>query len=229
MSTKNYNLGFLIKFGKRDNIYDLYENGTIYFNTIDYFQKLEEQGLRGDTYEGTTKIINYGPDDKVFMQLSIPSGKIADLKPTKLHHREYIREINGNIFCLYALKVDDNPVSRRYEFDRRLWQFGTHFLIIQDSHKFFKLVSQELDRMKTRFASGLVTYYDRNSVKKEISQFEKPNEYDYQSEYRFLLYRNSKDPFSISIGSMADYSRVFDIDALEDVRLEVKNNAQQRV
>jgi hypothetical protein len=229
MDTINFNIGFFIKFGSRHDIYDLYENGTIYFNSIEYFRKLEEKGLRGDDYEGTTSIRNYGPNDNVFMQLSLPSGKIADLRPTKLNHREFIKEINGNLYCLYALKIDDPPVSKLYKFDKRIKEFGTHFLIVQDVNKFFNLVSQELDRLEIRFAANFVSYYDKNTINKQIGPFEKPEEYEYQSEYRFVLYRNSNDPFIIRIGSMAEYSMIFDIDTIDDVRLEIKNNAQQQV
>lgn len=50
---------------------DLLENGTVYFNTIDYFQKLEAQIARGDNYEGTTNIKNYHEYDNLKLRLTI--------------------------------------------------------------------------------------------------------------------------------------------------------------
>jgi hypothetical protein len=39
-------LAFL-KFGVKEHILDLYENGTVYMNTIQYFKELEDKELRG--------------------------------------------------------------------------------------------------------------------------------------------------------------------------------------
>lgn len=40
------------------NITDLYENGTICINPIKFFKQIEYNKLRGDNYEGASKIIN---------------------------------------------------------------------------------------------------------------------------------------------------------------------------
>ena len=53
----NY-VSFFLKFGKSNDILDLYENGTVYLNTIQYFRTLEDRELRGDSYEGASRIIN---------------------------------------------------------------------------------------------------------------------------------------------------------------------------
>lgn len=77
------------KFGSEEHITDLFENGTIYFNTIDYFQKLEEQGLRGDKYEGTTKITNH-KSDKLKLTITIPETREEiPIKLSKFHLREF--------------------------------------------------------------------------------------------------------------------------------------------
>ena len=88
---------FFIKFGQKKNILDLYENGTLFFNTIEYFRKLEsEQGVRGDNYEGTVKLTNFSDKDNVDFKITIPeTGKIINLKPNKLHLREFLSDIKG--------------------------------------------------------------------------------------------------------------------------------------
>ncbi len=39
-----------LKIGQEEHIKDLYENGTIYLNTIEYFRKIEDEELRGNKY-----------------------------------------------------------------------------------------------------------------------------------------------------------------------------------
>ena len=46
-----------LKFGNEKNLMDLYKNGTIYMNSIQYFRKIEDDELRGASYEGVSEII----------------------------------------------------------------------------------------------------------------------------------------------------------------------------
>ena len=50
----NYNIKAFIKFGSEKNILDLYTNGTVFLNTIQYFRNIEDGELRGDKYEGVS-------------------------------------------------------------------------------------------------------------------------------------------------------------------------------
>ncbi|NOQ26297.1 MAG: hypothetical protein GQ564_13110 [Bacteroidales bacterium] len=54
-------IGMFLKLGSYENIRDLYENGTVYLNTIQYFRNLEDNELRGDNYEDSTRIVNSLP------------------------------------------------------------------------------------------------------------------------------------------------------------------------
>ena len=42
----------LFKFGKKEHIEQLYREGLLYLNTLDYFTRLEGDGVRGDKDEG---------------------------------------------------------------------------------------------------------------------------------------------------------------------------------
>ena len=45
-----HTIKLFLKLGSEKNILDLFENGTIYMNTIEYFRKVEDEELRGDKY-----------------------------------------------------------------------------------------------------------------------------------------------------------------------------------
>ena len=66
---------FFLKFGSEKNMLDLLNSGTIYFNTIDYFQNLEGEKERGDNYEGTTRITNYHEYKNLKVTFKIPNSK----------------------------------------------------------------------------------------------------------------------------------------------------------
>ena len=41
-----YTIKLFLKLGSEENILDLFENGTIYMNTIEYFRKVEDEELK---------------------------------------------------------------------------------------------------------------------------------------------------------------------------------------
>ena len=50
-----------LKFGSHKDMLDLYENGSIFMKTREYFRKKEDEVLRGDNLEGASRIINSLP------------------------------------------------------------------------------------------------------------------------------------------------------------------------
>lgn len=207
------------KFGSEEHITDLYENGTIYFNTIDYFQKLEEQGLRGDKYEGTTKITNQ-QSDKLKLTITIPETRSdIPIKLSKFHLREFLKDIKGNLYSLYCLTHEDVLEIDNFKIDPRVKEFGTHFIIIQKPEKFINLICSELDKNKFDFQIKLVEYYDKEKINEEISLFHKSTEFEYQKEFRIVLFNDESKPLKIQIGSLKDYAEVFKVDVIDTMKI----------
>jgi hypothetical protein len=207
------------KFGSEENITDLFENGTIYFNTIDYFQKLEGQGLRGDNYEGTTKIINH-KSDKLRLTITIPeTGKEIPINLSKFHLREFLKDIIGNLYSLYCLGHQDVLESDNFKIDPRVKEFGTHFIIIQKPEIFINLICNELDKNKFDYQIKQVEYYEKEKINGEISLFHKTTEFEYQKEFRIVLFNNENKPKKIQIGSLKDYAEVFKVDVIDTMKI----------
>jgi hypothetical protein len=55
-----HTIKLFLKLGSEKNILDLFENGTIYMNTIEYFRKVEDEELRGDKYEFDRRNLRFG-------------------------------------------------------------------------------------------------------------------------------------------------------------------------
>ncbi len=207
---------FFLKLGSEENILDLFENGTIYMNTIEYFRKVEDEELRGDKYEGVSRVINSLPGT-----FKIP-GIEREFNYIKVHLRESYKEVLGNIYSLYAIssKGYSNPLD--FEFDKRNLRFGTHGILIKNLPLFFSKIESELKRNNLKFNHGFVDYYDKEEVCKEISLFEKPNEFEYQKEFRFYIENDKIEPIKIQIGSMKDYAEIFKIENFLKMKLIVK-------
>ncbi|WP_017734018.1 hypothetical protein [Nafulsella turpanensis] len=216
---------FFLKFGSYEHMLDLYENGTIFFNSIDYFQKLEEQGLRGDNYEGTTRLSNYHEYQDLKVTLTVPeTGKTIDLKPSRLHLREFLSDLEGNVFCLYCLKTPDILDFDNFKIDSRVKEFGSHFVMITDLQRFLGEIKKQLDEQGIDFQNKVVQYYDRNKQNGELSLFHKPEEFEYQKEYRIILFRRGNKPFKIKVGSLKEYAHLLKVDAIDTIKFGPKEN-----
>ncbi len=223
--TKN-EIMFFIKFGEKKNILDLYENGTLYFNTIDYFQNLEsEQGVRGDNYEGTTRLTNYKGLDKTKLELKDPkTGRSIVLNPNKYHLREFLSDIKGNLYSLYSLKTPEILDFENFKIDERVKDFGDYFIVINNPSRFIDSIIKELNKQKISYKAKLVNYYDKSELSGEICLFDKPSEFEYQKEYRIILYNNETKPIKIKIDSLKEYSSIFKSDSIEKMKIDSVEN-----
>jgi len=114
-----------IKFGEEKNILDLFENGTIYCNTLEYFRKVEDDYVRGDIYEGTYKITNKIPENGVKLEIK---GKELSGTLNKFHLREYYSNIDANLYCLTAIIHQEIESLGTLTLDIANTKFGSHFL-----------------------------------------------------------------------------------------------------
>ena len=216
-----HTIKLFLKLGSEENILDLFENGTIYMNTIEYFRKVEDEELRGDKYEGVSKVINSLPGT-----FKIP-GIDREFNYVKVHLKESYKEVLGNIYSLYAISSKGFPNPLDFKFDERNLRFGTHGVMIKDLPLFFNKIENELKKNNLKFSHGFVDYYDKEEVSREITLFEKPLEFEHQKEFRFYVENDKIKPIKIQIGSMKDYAEILKIEDILELKLEVKSLFQK--
>lgn len=207
-----------VKFGKKAHVIDLYENGTIYMNTIQYFRDLEDKELRGDVYEGVSKISNYPPG-----QFEIPS---IDYKGNylALHLRKSYKTVLGNIYSLYCISSRSVDIPEDFKIDTKNKRFGRYCLAIKDNKRFLSLIEEKLGELNVPFYHGFVNYYDKKEVNRDISLFEKPLEFEYQKEFRFYVDSGCKKPIPIKIGSLKNIAEIYSTsDFINSFKLILKN------
>ncbi|MCG9791216.1 hypothetical protein [Flavobacterium algicola] len=214
-----HSIQMFLKFGEEKHINDLYHNGTIFMNPIQYFRKIEDGELRGDKYEGISKITNLPPGQFEIPSLNFKGNYLA------LQYRESYDIVLGNIFSLYCISSHGWNNPNDFKIDEKIKNFGSHCLVITDNAKFLSLIEEKLIELKVKFRHNFIKYYDKDKVNRTISLFEKPLEFEYQKEFRFYVERKSEKPFSFSIGSLKDIAEIYiAIDIVNTLKLKIKED-----
>jgi hypothetical protein len=211
-----HTIKLFLKLGSEKNTLDLFDKGTIYMNTIEYFRKVEDEDLRGDKYEAVSRVINSLPG--TFKILGID----REFNYVKVHLKESYKEVLGNIYSLYAISSKGFPNPLDFKFDERNLRFGTHGVMIKDLPLFFNKIENELKKNNLKLSHGFVDYYDKEEVSREITLFEKPLEFEHQKEFRFYVENDKIKPIKIQIGSMKDYAEILKIEDILELKLIVK-------
>lgn len=170
-----------LKFGKERHIKDMFEKGSIFLNTVEYFRNIEDKELRGDKYEGTTKVINSLPGTFTIPELE------GEFKYQKIHLRQVYERVNGNIYSLYTISSKGFPNPFDFKLYKRKTRFGTSCLLVKNNEEFLNRIKSELRKNKYSFESGFIEYYDKDKVSKDLTLFDKPLEFEYQKEFRFYV------------------------------------------
>jgi len=163
--------------------------------------------------------------------LTIPeTGKEIELNPKKFHLREFLTEIKGNLYSMYSIKSPD-VIDSNYKIDQRVKEFGTHFVIIKNVVKFLDLICEEIEKQNISYRAKIVSYYEKEKINGEITLFDKSTEYEYQKEFRIVLYTNEIKPIALKIGNLSEIAEIFETKAIDDMKLEWtnKNGVEQRV
>ena len=201
----------LLKFGNKDNLSDLLENGTIHMNSIQYFRNIEDSNLRGDAYEGVTQIINSWPGH--FDINGVPINYLS------VHVPQSYNTVYGNIYSLYCISSHGFASPKDFNIDKRVQEFGSHLLIISPG-EFLKKIKNVLDFIGLIHHNGFVDYYDRNAINSKISLFQKPNEYEYQKEFRIYVERKAITPLVFKIGSIKEFAELHPVEAIDKIELK---------
>lgn len=205
-----------IKIGDLRWIQDLYENGTVYMNTLDYFKKINDNSLRGDPNEGA---INLSNPKNATIRFSFMD---QDIKPVSIRYGSFLK--TGNLYCLYCVSSYDLPNPNDFKFDERNLEFGSHCLVIKQPEVFIEKMENELNRLGYNFNHNLVRYYQEQVQLKDLTPFNKPNAFEYQKEFRFFVENEVDKPIKLQIGNMKSYAEIYEAKDLVSLELKSKSS-----
>lgn len=210
MTDSDYIFAF-VKFGSEVDMLDLVDNGTIYMNPINKFRTIEDNSLRGDSYEGVQKIWNLAAGQFEIPKINLKGNYL------RMHLRESYENILGNIYCLYSINSSGFEKTTDFCIDERVKKFGSHFVIINNIQEFRSRITNALKLLGDPFYCDFVQYYDKNQINGQITILQKPSEFEYQREYRFYVNRDSVLPLSFRIGSLKDIASIHTTDLVKEI------------
>lgn len=199
---KSHIINMFLKFGSEENVTDLFDNGTIYLNTLQYFRTIEDAELRGDNYEGISQIKNYPPGDFEISAINFKGKYIS------LHLKNAFEEVRGNIYSLYCISSFAIPNPSNFSIDERVKGFGSHCLMVIDNQEFLERIQKALQKRNLIYRHGFVSYYDRYVINGKITLFQKPLEFDYQNEFRIYVESNATEPVVLKIGNLKNIAQI---------------------
>lgn len=193
----------LIKFGDRVHLEALMNEGAMYFQTIEHFQKLEADALRGDPSEGLSKVfqsalaeVTFTTDDGRKFEFS---GKKGTLINTVRMSTNYVTGLHA--FCMYAVTSTN---SSSYHVDERVRSgFGDTCVAILNFPAFIDRVQSAVKAAGVGpLEADLVEYMDRDVHTGDMGAFRKYRAFEYQSEYRITVATGFKGPWTLKIGPL---------------------------
>lgn len=199
---------FLIKIGERKYIDKLYKQGLIHMKNINWFRKYEDKKLRGDKDEGILGI------EQLSELKLLHNGKLLGRSNSaQLKFHDYKNK--GNLYCMIAITSRDDPEN--FKIDEKNKDFGDCFVVITAVRDFIKRIENKLKELGFEYEYGLVDYYNPKGYSGPLNIFRKPDDFEYQKEFRVFVKRNKPSPLNFEIGSIEDIAFIFDIEKLDKI------------
>ena len=212
----------LIKFQRKDRIESL-RAGHMYFSPLNVFRKYEDTSgnkVIGDEREGMMPIQHAVFEDAETHEFSPVNNALIKT-----------RNSDDYVFCFFGMKDDATHFTFSEEQKAKIREFGDTALLILDFDEFVERVKKAALSAGFSGHYGRVKYYDDESDNVNMMlcsingmwnfAFYKPQDYEYQQEYRFLLERNGKpdDHWILELGSLDDITIMMPIEQALNIEI----------
>jgi hypothetical protein len=206
----------LLKFGEKEHIEKLLNEGTIFMHRLGHYVELEKDELqkelkRADRYEGL--YARYRPESvKIIVDGKEIEG-LAEFVDIRLNEI-----MDKYVYCMAAIKIE-----RIYDYKagkipklipEELEKFGDHCTVIFATGEFVKRFRETFDVEQLDF----VSYVDLKNTEGRIGPFKKDLAFQNQLEFRILVknHTNSKSPMIGQIGSLEGLAFNMETKSLEE-------------
>lgn len=242
-----YRIFGLIKFFEEEAWANAFINGSLYCNTLKYFQSIEEDvDGRGDRLEAASAIIQ--PEGKIF-KLSFGGQEVVvdekDLAGPMIVHRN--TDLKNHVYCMHAVYLDDQTekyldvelseeemqqrlidLSEKMRLHDDCYKMGQYAVFVYGPEQFFDAIKSYEEVSRMRFRKGLVRYYDEASFNGEFKEeeviFKKQKKFSYQKEYRLAFPAVGENAVTINIGSLKDFALKITAEKIRTVSFSVSRH-----
>ncbi len=226
--------------------------GEMYCKTLKDFKEIEDDNDRGDEFEGAS---HWFQAKETKMSLTVRNENDAVLSTIDLEESDLAGPtvfqpalFDGfNLFCMYAIVINDFEESYSTEDERRLLKgqinksiadqiridsryqnFGDHAVVIHKVESFMEAVKSHARSNNMKICHGLVEYFDperfTGSFRGVEAIFRKRKKYRHQNEFRFALNTNSEthEPITIKVGTLNEFAFMGPLkDIIERLKIEI--------
>jgi hypothetical protein len=192
----------LLKFGERQHLEELRNDGLLYMRSLAEFMKLESDVARGDFYEGVTDIIQ--PKHVKNFILEAPGFGRHAVNPSDLCGPVRIAKYETlacNVYCMFAITgpVDGELINSQNR------QFGDSFLLVLHPQELLdRVVKAAREIGLARIEWRLVEYFDESEYSGKVGRFRKRSIFAYQNEFRIVVEPGSNEARKLTVGSLID-------------------------
>lgn len=213
----------LFKFGEKEHMEALVNDGELYLQTLGHYADLEHRE-RGDEYEGvvTVRSSNGGT-----LKIRHPkTGKEHSIQLTYSQMRESDSSLKAvNVYCLYCLQFEetDSPeIGMRFSVDV-INGFGDAAVMIYDVDAFLNRVVKAAEEEGSIVMHRIVRYLDLRDYTGDLGPFRKDSRFSHQNEYRIAVgtpERNGK-PIKLNVGSLDGIATLMESDEVQKLKFHV--------
>ncbi|MCP3660379.1 MAG: hypothetical protein GY830_08790 [Bacteroidetes bacterium] len=200
-------LQFLLKFHEKKIIEDMYENGAIFMNTIDYFENTENK-VKKDKNENITHL----SQSNKMLKFNIAGKNMQLVKNTqvKIKCSNYMRNVYTHKFSFFGLYSDDKYEIGEKIFDKKMLEHGKYLLLILNPKEFFKRFLQVLKDEIIQYYCDRVQYINEKIYEGEMGPFKKFEKFAYEKEYRICINHSKVYDHSVTfkIGNLKDIAYI---------------------
>lgn len=217
MGKKNINI--LLKFGKKEHLDELVNNGIIFCNTLNTFRVTKKKDFRHDPYEGASRL-----DQVNNFIIDIENSKIVSPK-AQVYTYDDINK--GNVFCLYliegkGIKNEKIPFGVNPDIFNDDNNEVDSCAVIYNARQFIEKTEAALTSRKLSFESGYVEYYNNSLYYGNLSPFRKSDKHEGEKEFRFWIHNLNNTPIKLNIGAISDFAKVIPKERVQFLSYEEK-------
>lgn len=213
------NYSSFIKFGEKEYMEKLYNEGEVFCRSIDYFPTIDDENFRGDKIDGIAYLMqmhNLKISHQGNVIVTSDNGQIFGRNPSQ----------KGNIYCLFGLSSETlnckSKASQKLILNLDSLGFGDTVIWIFDPAEFIKRVRKAVLKEGFQIEISPIVYLDYETYEGELSPFTKSKKYEPQCEVRFWIPNAMNVDQTFKIGNISDISELMSRDMLDKVEYEIE-------
>ena len=199
-------LRFLIRKGNENHIHNLYKEGEIYINTINFIRQCDNNIERSDPYDSIAKREFLGELKVKMCDCGLDINKYDILLNATDGQMSFDTTEKGNIYCFTGI-YNDHFLDEKEIIEILIESFGESVIIILKPFVFIKRLIKALNDIGYKVYCCPVEYYP-NDYSGDIGYFKKHENYKYQNEFRFFIPNLKDELIKLNIGSLEDIALI---------------------